>query len=1469
MPALEVPVTPLGVGAAGQVHALAIDPQDANVFYLGTDVAGVWRSTDGGSSWHTWSEGLANPDAGRSFYVDDLLVLEDDVLAATEGGIYRRPRDGGAWEQQTPPDHYSYKFSDADDERRFGTLIPFSTLARDDSTGQLYAGAGTARSRTTWVMYPDVQSAEYPDTGYTFEPYPGGPTGLYSLWVWQGGQWTADTTSTDMGMVRALDALDGRVLLTGTRGIYLRDTDGTWIHLDTDYPLADGTQTGWGVWCWSARFATPEMLYALVDARPGIDDPPAQVGVFRLDLSATDPVWVQVGDPSQLRQPGAAAARSWGDVLSGGYVNRLRLYRSDDGTVELFAGERVLHSLGGLYYLRVPVQSSPENLVWVHMLSQTNDWNTPREYHYYDTVQRIFVPLTDGGWQDNDQINANCEVAIGGNGGSRILAWQFANGWLLDRDQSGVTVANVYTLSMGDGWLTRGDNMLVCHDVTCLPDGTLLLADDDYGVFRRWAGGDGFQWLDRHHSNSCAEDSVTRDALRVDVVDGDMLAIHGRRLVSDCPLLDDGDKSNTNLRWVLTRQVSTELDQKNWEIVHDTGIYEVIDYERAGPETLLVAERYRDTDWHSRIVRLCRDASGIWRVAGTALTISGKLHDIEVLPSKGLVVAAVHNGDNAGVVSSDYRQEPMELHNLLKAGTGSFLQRCAAGARCVAADSAGTVLYVGTAGDQNTSSSNPDHVVGTVLRLPDPHLDAAEGEWQVLANDGEDTFDFGSARHFYRPDWSGQETADRMTVVWALAVDPRNPTIVYAGLSCGRYHIRNGVWRYMSGLWDQIAGQGEGLHEQVLDLEFDTQDPSRLYVGTNGGYVAVLDVSGLYAPLLTTYKNRSAAADSNGLSYEGTPYASILLDFDQDGDEDLMMSMQDRHPLMFEKTGVNTRQGVPQFNGTSNVLPAITTATRGLAAADYDNDHRPDVFLAAEGGSYLLHNEGGTFSDAADSTFHAQTDHAWAGAWGDWNLDGWADLYVCRASNPDTTEKRPSADATGNRDCFFLNGYGNGFCNMYNFFFPDSTDAEPTFAACWGDVDLDGDLDLFVPSMRPGGATPASHLYIHHDSDDFFDDEFSSRFPGILMGQVTSCLFTDLDGDGDLDLVTTSVSKAGSSLERTRLYWNDGGGYFTEDQDALPGAAQYAASEARPLDVDLDGLMDLVLCPLDSTQAPRLYRNTGEPTGNGGVQFVDVSAESGLDAAGIVDGAIATDLDGDGDPDLLLGSPKDEYRYYWSAVRADGAESLGRYHLSVRLEDRGSHASDGLGAQVWIEDGSGNRLAPVRLYDGGSGRGGQQPPVLRFGLGTWLDPVTVKVRWPGGYGQRIQSVTVNPTVQDTVTVVDDTRPECVNLVITTYLNPDQTINWKVEWDTNNLSRASRDRLVMVQPDGTVYNAYVGKTGTLHTCRLHQQGSQHHSFLLECRPCQAGFYQVTVYSSNDAYEDSASDRVQMLACVSGK
>lgn len=183
--------------------------------------------------------------------------------------------------------------------------------------------------------------------------------------------------------------------------------------------------------------------------------------------------------------------------------------------------------------------------------------------------------------------------------------------------------------------------------------------------------------------------------------------------------------------------------------------------------------------------------------------------------------------------------------------------------------------------------------------------------------------------------------------------------------------------------------------------------------------------------------------------------------------------------------------------------------------------------------------------------------------------------------------------------------------------------------AAVGDVDGDGDLDLFLPRIYL-----ADQLLLNDGLGHF---TVSDGLTGKRDGS-NGALMVDVDGDRDLDIVVTSVGQ-GPNL----LYVNDGTGVFDEQGrsrgiafDPAPGCAdQFGVSAA---DVDGDDDLDLFLAAwqeedlVGETERSRLLLNDG--TG----RFADGTVAAGLDATWqrAVFGGVFADRDGDGDPDLHL-----------------------------------------------------------------------------------------------------------------------------------------------------------------------------------------------------------------------------------------
>ncbi len=178
----------------------------------------------------------------------------------------------------------------------------------------------------------------------------------------------------------------------------------------------------------------------------------------------------------------------------------------------------------------------------------------------------------------------------------------------------------------------------------------------------------------------------------------------------------------------------------------------------------------------------------------------------------------------------------------------------------------------------------------------------------------------------------------------------------------------------------------------------------------------------------------------------------------------------------------------------------------------------------------------------------------------------------------------------------------------------------------FGDIDGDGDLDLYVPAA---GQEQADALFVRDGGA--FTNEAAARLPAGLSSDAGAARFGDFDNDGDLDIFVAN-GYLNDAANPALLYYNDGSGVFTA---APPGAVPTAKSGVNPDDVDLadfDGDFDLdVYINMHSGQNS-LWLNNGDGT------FTDASA--GLPALGAGSnfhyGPAVCDIDNDGDRDILI-----------------------------------------------------------------------------------------------------------------------------------------------------------------------------------------------------------------------------------------
>jgi enediyne biosynthesis protein E4 len=327
------------------------------------------------------------------------------------------------------------------------------------------------------------------------------------------------------------------------------------------------------------------------------------------------------------------------------------------------------------------------------------------------------------------------------------------------------------------------------------------------------------------------------------------------------------------------------------------------------------------------------------------------------------------------------------------------------------------------------------------------------------------------------------------------------------------------------------------------------------------------------------------------------------------------------------------------------------TSGAGCAFLDYDNDGWMDIYLVNSGKAdfynpphplrnALYHNNrDGTFTDITVKAGVAGGGYGMGVAVGDFDGDGFADIYVTQY---------------GRNILYHNNGDGT---------FTDVTDkagvAAPGWSssAVWFDYDNDGKLDLFVcqfsefdASMSCGTDGAGVHHYciprifkprpswlFHNNGDGTFTDV--SREAGIAghLGKAWGAVATDLNNDGNMDLFVSNDTVANF------LFLNRGGHF---EEAGLTSDVGYSADgHARSgmgvdsADVDDDGWMDLFVANIDQ-EIFALYKNQHDET------FKDVAMPMGI---GMLTrwmsgwGLKFFDYDNDGDLDLILsnGFPDD------------------------------------------------------------------------------------------------------------------------------------------------------------------------------------------------------------------------------------
>jgi hypothetical protein len=347
--------------------------------------------------------------------------------------------------------------------------------------------------------------------------------------------------------------------------------------------------------------------------------------------------------------------------------------------------------------------------------------------------------------------------------------------------------------------------------------------------------------------------------------------------------------------------------------------------------------------------------------------------------------------------------------------------------------------------------------------------------------------------------------------------------------------------------WGDFNGDG------YLDLFVDNHYYSSPYFYLNNGNGTFTDI------FLST-----------GLDHRGDRHGNGVCDFDNDGDLDLHITIGAKHGSAFGTKSDQTYMNIGGFVFLNVAGDADTDDTwgagRSVAWGDYDRDGYADILLGNLASDVVLYrnNGDGTFTNVAveagiGGLWYNEVDFA------DYNNDGYPDIYMTDADLPrrvntdrlfrnngdgtftDVTEEAGIEPLVAGRSLVWGDYNNDGYLDLFvsrgsddplrqTFYknngdgtFTDVTEAAGfgaltnNRAAGWGDFDNDGYLDLYVvdSGTDPDGKGP-NHLYRNNHDGTFKDVAARAGVQAVALSRGRGAAWGDYDNDGFLDLFTNN-----------------------------------------------------------------------------------------------------------------------------------------------------------------------------------------------------------------------------------------------------------------------------------------------------------------------------------------------------------
>jgi enediyne biosynthesis protein E4 len=420
----------------------------------------------------------------------------------------------------------------------------------------------------------------------------------------------------------------------------------------------------------------------------------------------------------------------------------------------------------------------------------------------------------------------------------------------------------------------------------------------------------------------------------------------------------------------------------------------------------------------------------------------------------------------------------------------------------------------------------------------------------------------------------------------------------------------------------------------------------------------------------------------------------------------------------------------------------------GVLAGDYDGDGWVDLYVTSYGRNILYHNNGnGTFSDVTDKAGVAAPGWSTCAIWFDYDNDGRLDLFVSTFVVYEKSLNILCTDETLSRRYYcvprlFKPRPSHLFHNDGNGRFTDVSKESgiadspgKSFGAVATDVNNDGLMDLFVAND-----TMPNFLFINKGGGKFEEGGLAAGVAFSEMGKPRSGMgvdAADFDGDGWQDLFVANIDH-----EFFSLYHNQKELIFNDEPGEIGTATQMLSGWGlRFFDYDNDGDPDLFLVnghPDDFIEMRASRVKYKEPLlmfENSGRAFKNVSAQSGAVFNKELSGrGMATgDFDNDGDLDVLISNNGEAPLL----LRNEGGNKNNWLGLQL-VATKSNPAAVGL-VITWQAGG----MKRSRLKTAGGSYLSSHDPREILGLGAAKKIDYVEIRWPSGKIDKLTNLPIN------------------------------------------------------------------------------------------------------------------------------